>query len=268
MPMKTRDITAANRAAWNASAPAFEAGDDWQTMLAAAAKPGFSELDATLTDALRGLGIDGTRALQIGCNNGRELLSLASLGAVPALGIDVSDAFIEQATQLASAAGSDCHFVRADIYDLPADLPTGFDLGLITIGVLNWMPDLPRFFQVVSDLLTPGAALVIYETHPFLEVFDPEAQNPFLPATSYFRKDPFVETETFTYDGSDRTEAPASYWFVHTLGDIVTACAAAGLRIDRLTEYPHSNREVDYDVYRDQDAQLPMCYLLVARKPG
>lgn len=264
--MKTKDVTAANRKAWNASAPAFEAGSDWAAMLAEAAKPGFSVLDNTLTHALEALSPQGRRAVQIGCNNGRELLSLAALGAKPTLGIDVSEAFVDQAQRLATAAGSDCQFARADIYDLPADLPTGFDLGLITIGVLNWMPDLPRFFEIVAGLMTPGAPLVIYETHPFLEVFDPEAEDPYLPAFSYFRKEPFVETGTFTYDGSDRLEAPASYWFVHTIGEIVTACAQAGLTIERLEEYPHSNREADYDLYRNRAAQMPMCFLLVARK--
>ena len=42
------------------------------------------------------------RAVQIGCNNGRELLSLPSLGAIPVLGIDQSAAFLDQARRLAS----------------------------------------------------------------------------------------------------------------------------------------------------------------------
>jgi hypothetical protein len=73
-------------------------------------------------------------------------------------------------------------------------------------------------------------------------------------------------SETITYDGSAGTEGPASYWFTHTLGDIVTGCIDAGLKIERLTEHPHSNREVDYDKYEGRQAQLPMCYTLVARR--
>ncbi len=40
------------------------------------------------------------------------------------------------------------------------------------------MPDLARFFRVVAGLLRPGGQLVIYETHPVLEMFDPEVETP------------------------------------------------------------------------------------------
>jgi hypothetical protein len=141
-----------------------------------------------------------------------------------------------------------------------------YELALLTIGVLNWMPDLPRFFAVVAGLMAPGAALVIYETHPILEVFDPLAADPFTPATSYFCKEPQVETAAITYDGSDGGEGAPAYWFIHTLGEIVSACAQAGLIIERLTEHPHCNREVEYEKYQQRTAQLPLCYTLVARK--
>ncbi len=51
------------------------------------------------------------------------------------------------------------------------------------------------------------------------------------------------------------------------MGDIVTGCVKAGLQISDLVEYPHSNREVDYDVYEGNTAQLPLCYTLVATRP-
>ncbi|MBC55420.1 MAG: SAM-dependent methyltransferase [Confluentimicrobium sp.] len=267
--MKTlSEITASNRAAWDASAPAHEETDMWKEMLKQAASPGFSVLDETLSEAVRSVAPRGKRVVQVGCNNGRDLLSLGAFGAVPVLGIDQSAAFLDQARKLALAAGSECDFLCADVYDLPADTPTGFDLGLITIGVLNWMPDLPRFFEVVAGLLAPQARLVIYETHPVLEMFDPEADDPFRPARSYFDKSPVIFEEAITYDGSEGGEAPASYWFTHTLGAVVTACASAGFVIERLTEYPHSNREVDYDIYQGRDPQIPMCFTLVARKRG
>ncbi|MHC0051898.1 class I SAM-dependent methyltransferase [Actibacterium sp. D379-3] len=262
------DITAANRAAWDASAPLHGQGAGWEALLKHAASPGFSVLDDTLVATLRGLDPAGRRVVQIGCNNGRELLSTRALDAVPALGIDQSAAFLDQAAQLARAAGEGCRFLCSDIYALPPDTPGDFDLGLITIGVLNWMPDLPRFFAAVAGLLAPGAPLVIYETHPVLEMFDPDAADPFSPAQSYFTRAPYVSDQAITYDGSSGGTAPVSYWFIHTMGGIVTACAAAGLAIERLTEHPHSNREVEYDIYQGREAQLPMCYTLVVRKTG
>ncbi|MGB8813324.1 MAG: class I SAM-dependent methyltransferase [Paracoccaceae bacterium] len=259
--------TAANRAAWDASAPIHAAGDGWATLRTKFAIPGYSVLDKTLTDTFNSLNPKGKRVVQIGCNNGRELLSMPAFGAIAALGIDQSAAFLAQATQLAQIANQICPFLCADIYDLPKDIPRNHDIALITIGVLNWMPDLPRFFATVASLLVPGGTLVIYETHPILEMFDPEGQTPFTPATSYFATTPVALQHAITYDGSDAGAAPTSYWFIHTLGQIITACAASGLTIARLTEHPHSNREVEYDKYEDQSAQLPLSYTLIARKP-
>ena len=39
------------------------------------------------------------------------------------------------------------------------------------------------------------------------------------------------------------------------------------MQIVELTEFQHSNREVDYDIYTGNEAQLPLCYTLVATKP-
>jgi len=260
-------ITAANRAAWDASAPLHQTGPYWEDLKTGFATPGYSRFDATITEALTAAGVNGARVVQIGCNNGRELLSTFALGAAFGLGIDQSRAFLDQAQILQGISGHNAQFLCADIYDLPADTATDFDLAFITIGVLNWMPDLARFFSVVARVLRPGGQLVIYETHPFLEMFDPASDAPFTPAYSYFRTRPFVESMTITYDGTDAPGAPDSHWFIHPLGQIVTAAITAGLTLSQLTEYPQSIREVAYDKYQDQPAQLPLSYLLRAAKP-
>jgi SAM-dependent methyltransferase len=263
--MKTRtQYTDSNRDAWNASALAHERSEEWTKLLKAVASSNFSVLDNVLTEALKSVNPRGKRTVQIGCNNGRDLLSVRSIGAIPALGIDQSEAFIDQARRLASAAGSDCDFQCANIYSIPSELQSSYDLGLITIGVLNWMPDLSGFFKAVKGLLSDDAPLVIYETHPVLEMFDPEASDPFLLTRSYFDPTPYIEDDVITYDGTNDGKAPTSYWFTHTLGDVVSECISAGFSIASLTEYPHSNREVEYDIYERQDAQLPMCFTLIA----
>ena len=256
-------FTGANRAAWDASAHLHGQGKDWDELLVAASRPGFNVLDACLTATLTGLGITGRSAVQVGCNNARELLSLASLGARPSLGLDQSAAFLALAAQLVSAAGLDSRLVEADVYDLPDGLGR-HDLVLITIGVLNWMPELRRFFQVVRGLMHPGALLVIYESHPMLEMFNPDSACPFVPENCYFDKTPVRIEDAITYDGSDGGAGETGYWFVHTLGEIVTACVQSGLLLQRLEEHPHLNREVDYAIYENQSAQMPLCYTLVA----
>ena len=59
---------------------------------------------------------------------------------------------------------------------------------------------------------------------------------------------------------------PTSYWYVHTLGDVVSAAIRADLQITNLQEYPHSNREELYDRYQQQAAQLPLCFTWVVVK--
>jgi SAM-dependent methyltransferase len=258
--------TEGNRRAWNASAVHHGSGPDWEKLVKGFASPGFSTLDDIITTCLKSLAIQGKTVVQIGCNNGRELLSAMSLGAISGLGIDQSEEFLDQAAQLNTIAKTTCKFLCGNVYDLPSDTPRDFDIAFITIGVLNWMPDLAGLFKVVSGLLVEGGHLMIYETHPFLEMFDPKSPEPFTPSFSYFARTPFISESAIVYDGSDAGSAPASYWFIHRLGDIMNGCVGAGLQIERLEEFPHSNREAEYSQYEERQAQLPLCYTLVSRK--
>jgi SAM-dependent methyltransferase len=267
MEMPTNEnAIASNREAWNDSARHHKNGPDWQPLLHAVAQTDFSCLDDTLTKLLIQVGIEGKDVVQLGCNNGRESLSLFALGARHVVGVDQSEAFLEQARELAAHSPHAPQFIEADIYRLPVELHERFDVALITIGVLNWMPDIGEFFRHVAQALKPGGALVVYETHPFLELLDPEASDPFRLATSYFRQEPFVQHEPIVYEGKVEQPAAPSYWFVHTLGDLFGAAIAAGLQIRHFKEYPHSNREELYDRYERQEAQVPMCFTWVVVK--
>ncbi len=270
MDSKPHDRTgaiAANRRAWDAPAPLHLQSDQWRLQCAGFVAPGHSTFDPTLTALLEREQLTGKSVVQIGCNNGREVLSLAAFGAERCVGIDQSEAFLTQAAQLQAIAGTDATFICADIHALPKGMRRNFDAALITIGVLNWMPDLARFLAIVAGLLRPGGRLIIYETHPFLEMFEPGSDAPHEPAVSYFRTMSLIDTDSLVYDGSGTGEAPQTYWFIHRLGDIMTGLVAADLRLQHFEEHPHSNREVEYDIYEGRAAQLPMCYTLVAEKP-
>jgi SAM-dependent methyltransferase len=257
---------ASNKKAWNASAPYHEALESWRTLRASVSRSDFSCFDTILTEVLANIGVAEKDVIQLGCNNGRECLSLLGLGAHRVVGVDQSAAFLGQAQELASISPHRPEFIEADVHSLPRELSGRFDVALITIGVLNWIPDLGVFFSCVANTLRRPGTLVIYETHPFLEMFDPEAANPFLPAASYFRTAPFVEDRIIVYEGKSRGKGAPYYWFVHRLSDILTAVIASGLRIAHFKEYAHSNREEAYGIYEHQGAQLPMCYTLVATR--
>ncbi|MGY2438478.1 class I SAM-dependent methyltransferase [Pseudomonas sp. SDO52101_S400] len=255
-----------NRQAWNDSARHHQDSPDWQALLKEVTQADFSCLDETLRGLLEQVGVAGKDVVQLGCNNGRESLSLFALGARSVVGVDQSAAFLEQARELNSRSPHNAEFIETDIHHLPESLRARFDVALITIGVLNWMPDIGEFFRHVASTLKPGGQLVIYETHPFLEMVDPDAEDPFRLATSYFREEPFVQEEPIVYVGKVEQQAAPSYWFVHNLGAIFTAAIEAGLNIAHFKEYPHSNREEAYDQYLNREAQMPMCFTWVGVK--
>lgn len=267
-PTATDDIIASNREAWNESARHHQGTDTWHALTADIRQAEFSCFDDTLTQLLKRCGVEGKATIQLGCNNGRETFSLMGLGAQSAVGVDQSEGFLAQARLLADLSPHAVSFVQADIHQLPDSLLGRFDLALITIGVLNWMPDLAVFFRSVAATLKPGGILVIYETHPFLEMFDPAGADPFRPVDSYFRTAPFVDDEVIVYEGASGAKGAASYWFMHRMSDIITAVLDAGLRLEHFKEYPHSNREECYDQYEQRPAQLPMSYTLTASKPA
>lgn len=257
-------MIASNKHAWDASADLHRQTPAWQRLLASFKDPHYSCLDTTLTQCLQEVGVQGRDVIQLGCNNGRETLSLLAMGARRAVGVDQSVAFLQQARELAAASSHPAEFIEADIHHLPVELQGTFDVALITIGVLNWMPDLQAFMACVASTLKPGGQLVIYETHPFLEMFDPAGVDPFSPSDSYFRATPVVLEEAIVYEGDAPAMAAPSYWHIHTLGEIFTALIRAGLQLRHFQEYPHSNREEAYDQYENRAAQLPMCFTAVA----
>lgn len=265
MPSAQQAI-ASNKDAWDQSASLHKTTETWAALLRSVGNPRFSCLDPTITGLLQDLGVAGKDVVQLCCNNGRESLSLYGLGARSVVGVDQSRAFLQQARELADVSPHSPEFIDSDIHHLPPRLHARFDIALVTIGVLGWMPDVAQFMRHVASTLKPGGSLVMYETHPFLEVFNPRAANPLLPASSYFQREPFVLQESIVYEGLGEQAGPTSYWFLHTLGDVVSAAIGAELQISHLQEYPHSNREELYDQYEHQPAQLPLCFTLTAIK--
>lgn len=268
MAIDERGAIEANRSAWNASAPHHLKSERYQRLLKGFAKPGFNCLGDLLTERLEALGIEGKDVAQLCCNNGCEILSVRNLGAARAVGFDQAGDFLKQGEALRAAGNIDCQLIETDVHRIDAAFDASFDIVLITIGVLGWMPDLSRFVGVACRLLRKGGALCIHEQHPIMnmtEPFEPDP-DPARLAHSYFKPDPFEEEGPIVYDGRTAPGDEKHYWFVHTLGDIFSTCLDHGLTIEHFKEYPHNISGADFDIFDDQPAQLPQCYMLVARK--
>lgn len=267
--VKSRDdYVAANRLAWESSAPHHRRSQDFEALLEGFREPGFSCLDAIEHERLDALGVAGKDVAQLCCNNGRELLSVKNLGAGRSVGFDQSGAFLELGRELAAAGGIDCDFVEGDVYKIPASFDGAFDIVLVTIGVFGWMPELDAFIAVAARLLKPGGAFFVHEQHPIMNMFEAyDPDEPFRLAYSYFRQEPFVDDGAIVYDGTPGLAGEIQYWFVHGLGEVMTACLDRGLALEHFREYPLNISSVEHDVYEDQEAQLPLSYALVMRKP-
>lgn len=267
--MDLKKYTEANREAWNEAVVIHRRGSKIN-LSEEFKKPGYSTLDGIITEKLRKIGLENNTVCQICCNNGRELLSLISLGAKDGVGFDISDEAIEEANQLRDISGLNCEFIRTDVYDIGGEYKNKFDLVYMSIGALCWLPDLKKLFEIVSRLLKNPGILVIYELHSITSTLaipsekEYDTHDPLKIRYPYFRSEPIISNDGFDYVGKTTYKAKTSYDFVHTLGYIISSIAKSGLVIEDFTEYPHDISGLFEHL--EPDCKLPLSYIIVGRK--
>ena len=261
------EIVAANRQSWDESAKHHRGHAQYAALLEGFAKSGFSILDPTLTARLKDLGVNGKVVAQLCCNNARELLSMKNLGAARVTGFDFSEAFLDQGRELAAAGNIDAEFVQTEIAKIPAAYDERFDIAVVTVGVLGWMPDLIEFFATARRILKPCGHLVVYEQHPILNMYDNRDKRvPPVADESYFRSEPFRSDNGLDYWANRNYEAKPCYWTFHKMSDVVMSLLRAGLAIEDFEEFPHNVGTHDH--LEKQPQQLPLSYILVGQRDG
>lgn len=223
--------------------------------------------------------VSGKTLLHLQCNMGSDTLSWARLGA-RVTGIDFSEAAIAQARMLATEANLPARFLQSDLYALP-DLPEmrdeWFDIVFTSYGALCWLPDLTRWAEIAARFLRPGGTLLLVETHPFammVETAGGEDSRSLRVNGPYFHAtEPLAEPV-----GGNLAVAGAPgavYIWRYSLGEVVTALARAGLRIERLEEYPLAHYQQFPCLVQGEDGwwrwptpenTLPMLFALAATK--
>lgn len=220
--------------------------------------------------------VKGKSLLHLQCQFGLDTLSWARKGA-NVTGVDFSGAAIQLARRLAEQTGLKGTFIESNIYDLPKVLSKKFDVVFTSYGVLCWLPDLPRWAEIVASFLKPKGVFYIAEFHPLMWVFDSDSHDGFEIRYSYFHN---TQPSRFDVDKSyaetDKKIGPyVDYEWAHGLGDVVTALSNAGLRIRFLHEFPSSvfqqfpflKQAKDGSWYYDNaEVQLPLMYSLLATK--
>jgi SAM-dependent methyltransferase len=185
--------------------------------------------------------VAGKRLLHLQCHIGLDTLSLARMGA-DVTGLDFSPAALQAAEAFADELDLPARFVCADAQQADQALAgERFDIVFASFGVLCWIPDVTRWMQSAANLLAPGGTLYVADGHPFMDVFEDDDGKPHGIGIrySYFRREPvrFGAGPTYADDGS-RTAVGETIEYVHPLGELVTAAAFAGLRIEYVHEFP------------------------------
>lgn len=262
----------ANRAAWNEVMPLHQRAASAR-LDAAFLQAGHLALAEDALRALDRIGVKEKDVAHLCCNNGVELLSIKNLGAARCVGFDISDVAIAEAQRRAALTGIDCDYLRCDVYEIPEAYYGAFDLVYVSAGALGWLPDLARFFARAAALLRAGGQILIHEIHPVSEMLpfdDQQEADPLRIIEPYLKIEPYVEYGGLDYvGGTEHVSTLPQYWFVHTLGIIVTALVQAGLTILSLEEHP---RDVSAGHRRQEQAgiAIPLSYVLLAarRAPG
>ena len=254
---ETEKYTSQNRLAWDEIA---EVRHEKMQTAEFFASGGCTLGDEVLTIAgdVRGLSL-----CHLQCATGEDTLSWATRGA-HATGVDLSPKQIELAKQKAAAAGLPVRFIASDIYALPESLfAERFDIVFTGGGAIVWLPDLQKWAKTIAQLLKPSGRLIIDEEHPLtgcMEVQDGVIRI----VEDYFGRKPeaFVGWSHFS-GGENATEK--KYEFTWPLGDVVTALAQAGLRIELLEERP-SQAGWRFGDKLEEVARIPGEYVLAASK--
>lgn len=250
-PLRRRQLVEQNQRAWNSVAGQRDELRDFPG--GAFFRDGGTTLGRIELDVLGD--VAGKQLLHLGCASGGDTLSWALEGAI-VTGVDISDVAVNLARQKAAQAGLDARFIQADLADLDHAVgPSLFDVVYVKAGVLCWVPDIASLAKAVSKTLHEGGRLLIYELHPLALVVDAD-EGRISVGSDYFGRGRPELVEEALLTGVPTIEP--RYQFTWPLGDVVTALTAAGLSIDRLTEFPGDRSPME---------MLPSTFLLVAHKP-
>ncbi|MCT9011637.1 class I SAM-dependent methyltransferase [Streptomyces rhizosphaerihabitans] len=183
--------------------------------------------------------VRGRSLLHLQCHVGVDTLSWARLGA-RVTGVDFAAEGVTTARSLAADIDPSAVFVEADVLALPTHLDGHFDIVYTSHGVLGWLPDLRRWAEVVAHFIAPGGFVYVFESHPAAWMLDNHLDKPEL----RLRYSYFGEPEPLAFEYRSPTAVPGrempgvEYAWGHSLGEIVSALASAGLTIEFLHEWP------------------------------
>jgi SAM-dependent methyltransferase len=232
---------------------------------------GGSTLNAIELDLLGD--VRGKDLLHLQCHFGQDTLSLARAGA-RATGLDLSDAAITKARELATRCRLEARFVESNVLDLVPELRGSFDIVFTSYGTIGWLPNLGPWAKNITAYLKPGGRFVFAEFHPAVWMFSNDFSRV---EYSYFNRQVIEETETGTYADRASSVNMTSFSWNHAIADVLQHLLDAGLMLEAFREFDRSPYDCFQNTVPTDDGQfmikgmegkLPMVYALSARKPA
>jgi SAM-dependent methyltransferase len=219
--------------------------------------------------------VAGKTLLHLQCHFGMDSLAWARRGAV-VTGVDLSEKSIALARSLGQELNIPAQFICSDIYSLPHNLAGDFDIVFTSYGVLHWLRDLPRWGHIIASFLKPNGIFYIVEDHPTFRMFTTEDGAKIKLANPYFFSETPERVEMAgSYATGNQGEAASFYIWNHSIGEVINALIAAGLRIEFLHEFPYAARAKFPFMQQGPDGwwrlpegyvQIPFLFSLQARK--
>ena len=215
--------------------------------------------------------------MHIQCHIGFDTIALARRGA-RVTGVDFSTASLAKAADLAERCDVEIEWVQADAAALLDGLCGRFDVAYASIGAICWIEDIGAWMRCAATALRPGGRLVLVEIHPLYGMVA-AAGEPLRLDFPYAFDGPRRFDEPGSYADPDASvQATAEVAYAHSLGEVVNAAIAAGLRIDALREHLESDFDPRGNVltpgadgrYRLEVAgeRLPVLFTLIATRPA
>lgn len=266
---RDREAESINMAYWNELAAVHGLSYDTSELLA-----GGHALDGVQCSEIGD--IRGKRVLHLQCHIGTDTLALARLGA-EVTGVDFSAGSLAVARELSEKSGLAARFIECPIYDLREHLSDRFDLVYTSIGVLCWNSDIGLWAETVAEFMKPGGRFYLMESHPFLNVFDDEADG-LVASNPYFtcgRPRDWPAGSSDYSDASYHVKSPTRE-YTWTMGDVHNALLEAGLRIRWIHEFDFihwkalkSMEQCESGFWRLPEPldTIPLLFSLMAEKP-
>ena len=182
--------------------------------------------------------VAGKRMAHLMCHIGLDTLSWARRGA-QVTGVDFSEPALRVARNLSDRIGTEVDLVCADVLAAADRLDGQFDIVFLSKGILMWIEDLAAWARVCARLLEPGGVFYLLDFHPLALALGYADDGLVLQGSYFHTPEPVVVLTDGSYAVPDAgLENRESREWNHSVGEVVTALAEAGIRIEFLHEHP------------------------------